>query len=66
MIDGFANNHIHGFTKADELWSNMQENVLALINTPSYRAANYYTQHNYIAGRDWADVQRYLRGNYFL
>lgn len=50
------------FAGADQLWSDMQNNMIAFINLRG-GSAGYYNQKSYIARPDFALVKNFLQGN---
>lgn len=58
--DEFANNNVGGFAAADQLWTNVQENIIAFINARG-GGSSFYTIHKHIARPDWDDVKKYLK-----
>jgi hypothetical protein len=56
---------LNGFEQADQLWTNMQQNMINHIIATGGQAT-FYTNHNAIARPKWADVQQYLNGNITL
>ncbi|WP_207422820.1 hypothetical protein [Desertivirga brevis] len=54
-----------GFDAADNLWRNVQENMIKFINN-SGGQASYYSQHEIISRPQWADVQEYIFGQITL
>lgn len=53
--------HESGFDKADELWTNIQENMINFINSHGGQAT-FYTRKNIIARPKWKDAGDFLRG----
>jgi len=50
-----------GFDKADELWTDIQENMINFINSRGGQAS-FYTRKNTIARPKWSDVSDFLKG----
>jgi hypothetical protein len=49
----------YGFNKADELWTNVQQNLKNYINSNG-GSANLYVQQKYVARPDWDLAKKYL------
>lgn len=57
-----TNDLFGGFERADQLWSNMQENLINYVNQNG-GSAGYYAEKNYIARPKWEDIKDFLMGH---